>query len=137
MVTMAFLDDGDTFEKQQMRIGELVYRFRIPADVIVIETSISTDQPSASTLDIWNQMLEKLHATNPEEVTRQSHKYLILADIIRQYSSHASCVFVTMGVPPRNIDPRLYMMWLEILSDIQVPFCFIRGNGQSVLSWTV
>lgn len=137
VISYASLSEGETVEEKDTQMSTLLYKFRIPADVLIIpvdfEKSTISDTLKNKAHEISNIFTLKDSIFNEEFSKRQ----LIIGDMIRKYSSHSSFVAVTMIVPTNNIEPSVYMTWLELQSIIKVPFCFIRGNGESTLSWQV
>ncbi|OHT09601.1 Amino acid permease family protein [Tritrichomonas foetus] len=137
LITIANRDEGNTYEKQHTKIATLLYKFRIKAEPVVIETSINDEVPTPMAQTQWNKMVDELQLQMDKESSIMTHKYLIVSDLVREYSSGSSFVALTMMVPRDTIDQKLFMAWLEVLSGIKVPFCFVRGNGENTLSWTV
>ena len=137
LITIANTDDGNYYDHQQRKIETLLYKFRIRAEVIVIEMSFQNENPTPMAQTHWNKIADKFQFPSNSIQKHSTHRYLIVSDLVREYSSSSSFVFLSMMVPRANVDPRIFMAWLEVLSSTKVPFCFIRGNGENMLSWSV
>lgn len=137
VLTVAFLDEGETYDEKQKNLATMLYRYRINGDGIVIEGSVEHDSITPFTKMNWDALARQFQLETAESASRRTKRYLVIADILRQYSSHASFIALTQDIPPADVDSKLYMAWLETVSKINVPFCFIRGNGDNVLSWKV
>ena len=137
VLTVAFLDEGDSYDEKHEKLATLLYKVRINAEVVVVEANIEFDPVTPLTKMNWESLLGRLNIENSLEVTQRSKRYLVFADLVRQYSSHASFVVQTIDIPPADEATNLYMAWLETMSNISVPFCFIRGNGDTVLACSV
>lgn len=58
-----------------------------------------------------------------------------MGELLREHSSDASLIVMTLPVPHQNTDRQLYMGYLETLTRDLPPVCLIRGNQQSVLTF--
>ncbi|OHT16257.1 Amino acid permease family protein [Tritrichomonas foetus] len=137
VITLAHTNEGNDYEKQHNKIATLLYKFRIVAEITVIEVDFETANPSPMSQTKWNKLQQKLNIEMDEIIESRTKKYLILTDLLRGYSSSSSFVIFTMAVPMQSHNSEAYLAWLEMLSDLHVPFLFVRGNGESTLSWTV
>ena len=134
---IANTDDGNDLETQEKKMATLLYKFRINAEPVVIEISMSSEVPTPMAQTQWNNLASTMNFHVDQNDEPRTHQHLVISDLVREYSSSASFVFLTMVVPNSSLDPKILMAWLEILSSIKVPFCFVRGNGENTLSWTV
>ncbi|KAK8871017.1 hypothetical protein M9Y10_008930 [Tritrichomonas musculus] len=137
LIMIANTDDGNDLETQEKKMATLLYKFRINAEPVVIEISMSSEVPTPMAQTQWNNLASTMNFHVDQNDEPRTHQHLVISDLVREYSSSASFVFLTMVVPNSSLDPKILMAWLEILSSIKVPFCFVRGNGENTLSWTV
>jgi hypothetical protein len=70
-----------------------------------------------------------------EGVHEKTLRNIRLGELLRQYSSQAKLIVVTMPIPRKNTSPLLYMSWLEAISSNLPPILFVRGNQESVLTF--
>ncbi len=79
-----------------------------------------------------------------EDLTAHAEKsgfHLRLAEIVRQNSSSAELVVMTLPLPkkggsaPLPPPPMLYMAWLDLITRNMPPFLLVRGNQESVLTF--
>ena len=62
--------------------------------------------------------------------------HLRIGEIVRQNSSKADLVVMTLPLPKSDVVPcPLYMAWLDFISRQMPPFLFVRGNQESVLTF--
>jgi solute carrier family 12 sodium/potassium/chloride transporter 2 len=132
LMTIAYIDEGDTYEKNQETMKHLLYKFRIKAEVVTIEVSLRDEIPSPMAYANWRQIIKT--STREGDIDHMTMRYLILSDLIRQYSLSSSFIALTMTVPHDVSDSLIYMAWLDVMSNVNVPFLFIRGNGENVIS---
>jgi len=57
------------------------------------------------------------------------------AELLRQHSSRADLVVVTLPLPKLSTSGSLYSAWLDILTKNLPPTLLVRGNQQSVLTF--
>ena len=57
------------------------------------------------------------------------------AELVRQHSSAAELVVVTLPLPQVGTPGALYMAWLDLLSGRLPPTLLVRGNQQAVLTF--
>ena len=133
LMTIAFIDEGDTYEKNQECMKHLLYKFRIDAEVVTIEVSLRDEIPSPMAYSNWRRIVRT--STEEGDIDHMTQRYLILSDLIRQYSSSSSFIALTMVIPHEVTDMLIYMAWLDVMSSVKVPFLFIRGNGENTISF--
>ncbi len=61
--------------------------------------------------------------------------HLRLSEVVREKSSEAAAVFMTLPLPGESTPSALYLAWLDVLSRKLPPFLFVRGNQESVLTF--
>ena len=62
--------------------------------------------------------------------------HLRIGEIVRQNSSKADLVVMTLPLPKSDVVPYpLYLAWLDFMSRSMPPFLFVRGNQESVLTY--
>ena len=136
IMTLSFLDENQDFQETQERMEHLLYKFRIKAEVICIEVSVNNEEPSLLAKQKWQSLVGNSIPEN-EHHNILTTRYLLLSDLIRNYSAMSSFICLTMLVPRETTIPNIYISWLDILSFLDVPFLFVRGNGENTLSWHI
>ena len=66
--------------------------------------------------------------------------YCRMRELLKEHSSNASLIVMTLPVPKKNCNPTLYLAWLETLTSGMPPILLLRGNQQSVMtfySWKI
>ena len=79
-----------------------------------------------------------------EEVTQWTHSWLRISQVVSHacWRNPPKCIYITLPFPRPKLRPATYFAWLEMISDIRdehgepvdVPVCFIRGNGKDVVT---
>lgn len=136
IMTLCFIDDDQDFQKTQERMEHLLYKFRIKAEVITIEVSLRNEEASLLVKSKWNSLVANIEDPG-EQVNNLTSRYLLLSDLIRNYSISSSFIVLTMIVPREATVPSIYLGWLDLLSFVDIPFLFVRGNGENTLSWHI
>lgn len=133
--TVAQTDLGETNEQQVRIVKHIIRQYRIEAEVVAVSFSERTDMPMLLSESKWEDILNgETEEIGTEPLTR---RYMLLADLIRTYSSHSMVVIMTLPCPRMVIGGRTYMKWLALLSSIPPPVVFIRANGTPALSTEV
>lgn len=135
IMTLCFIDEKQDFQKTQERMEHLLYKFRIKAEVITIEVSVANEQPSLLAKQKWINIVGQQPKDEQQDLL--TNRYLLLSDLIRNYSASSSFIALTMLVPRETTNPKIYLGWLDLLSFLDVPFLFVRGNGENTLSWHI
>ena len=86
---------------------------------------------------ISNQSIETI--VSQANLTKNAEKtnfHLRIGEIVRQNSSNADLIFMTLPLPKSDVIPYpLYLAWLDFISRNMPPFLFVRGNQESVLTF--
>ncbi|EAY20914.1 Amino acid permease family protein [Trichomonas vaginalis G3] len=131
VLTIAYKANGDTAEKSKERMSRLCERFRINAEVIGIEIDENSSTPSTVNKNYWEHLTRKF----PYDPVFK--RFILFADVIREYSNKAALIICTLFIPPTDMSNIMYLDLLKLISHIPTSFAFVRGNGHSVLSWKV
>ena len=129
VMSVVNLDAGDTIEETYKRMENLLTRFRIDAEIICVDISEHNSTPSRFALATWESIAHN------NSLNDSFRRFLLLSDVIREYSSGASLVLSTLLIPELNMDAVTYVDLLTVISNISPTFAFVRGTGENVLSW--
>ncbi|KAE9548555.1 hypothetical protein FO519_008237 [Halicephalobus sp. NKZ332] len=73
------------------------------------------------------------------ELTSQkdrTHRQLRIAELLKQHSSEADLIVLTLPVPRKGlVSSCLYMAWVDVMTKNLPPTLLVRGNQQSVLTF--
>lgn len=131
VMNIAYTSNGDSIEAAEQRMQKLCQKFRIEAEVIALELSEKKSRPSSIVQSYWDTL------THKSDTNGSFQKFLLYADMLREYSSNAALVVSTLFIPTDDMDGDTYDSILKTISNIPPPVAFVRGNGSSVLSWKV
>ena len=134
-ITVALTDIGQTTKKHSKKMRHLLRQFRVNASVVSVPLSESETSPSSRSNSLWAEMSEGISEAENYQATTK--KYKILADLIRSYSSGSNIIIISLPVPRTDVPGEIYIRWLSLISYLNVPVLFIRGNGTHTLSWQV
>jgi len=110
-------------------IRSLVDQFRVPCEIV--ELDINTAEVDA--LEHYKTFSRK--AVKKESKLKTEH-WLKMGELIKTESTgKAKCIFITCPYPVEGIDNKLYMSWLDKISDTEIPTVLIRGNDDNVLTF--
>ncbi|EAX89035.1 hypothetical protein TVAG_049460 [Trichomonas vaginalis G3] len=129
IITVAYTGNGDTVEESVFRTKKLCEKFRIDCEVVGMELSEKKKKPSAFSTAYWENITHK--SAYDHAFTR----FLLFSDMIREFSSSSCLVISTLFVPTDDMDAQIYCDILRLIANIPPAFCFVRGNGENVLSW--
>lgn len=113
----------------------LFKNLRIRAEIKPVDLKIDRRGwlvPDAESIQSFTRLVNDPESSNWIK-KRETLQYLHLSELIRVHSSESNLVFVTMPVPRVGLSAKLYMGWLDILSSVETPCVFIRGNQETVL----
>ena len=106
----------------------LLGKFRIEAeDVIII--SDATKRPADTTMSAFTKL------TTLEEESLAPHQektnfYLRISEVVRDYSSQAALVVMTLPViKVGSVPAPLFLSWLDMLTRDSPPTLLLRGNS--------
>jgi len=121
-------------------MAALLAKFRIPFnDVILLPEA--TKKPSKATRDEFSALMSSSSLDVENTMGAYEEKtnfHLRLAEMVRQNSSQAELVCMTLPLPTRRSSPvpaPLYMAWLDLITKDMPPFFLVRGNQDSVLTF--
>merc|ERR1740123_60734 len=112
---------------------ELIAQFRLPYEgPLVVKAK---PEPREKTMHRFEAMAGK----KLKDVHRPSvvNKWLILSDLLFENSRYSGLNVVTLPIPSKRMEPRVYMALLTMLSDQTrlPPTILMRGNGESTLTF--
>ncbi|XP_077514330.1 bumetanide-sensitive sodium-(potassium)-chloride cotransporter-like [Amblyomma americanum] len=139
-------------DKEQRNMAALLSKFRIEySDVTVIPDIVKP--PQASTKEEFFKILSPWRRSSQDAESEQAHapfvseseilavkektnRHLRLHELLRQYSTGASLIVMTLPMPRKGTcTAPMYMAWLEMLTKDMPPFLLVRGNQTSVLTF--
>ena len=133
------LSENDLEETKQS-LATLLSKFRIDVSEITMIPDITKD-PKEATVEEFKSIIENHPDESITELIKQSNeqktkRLLRTAELLREHSSKAELVVVTLPLPRRqNLTAVYYMAWLEIITRQMPPILLIRGNQTSVLTY--
>ncbi|CAM9584114.1 unnamed protein product [Chrysoparadoxa australica] len=104
--------DKKTITTEQVRMNRLLRRFRIQAELVVVDMGLASFQPSPEEV----QKFEKLSG-EPVSTKDKTHYFLRLSRLLAKHSSKANMLVITLPVPRYSIAPRKYMAFLSLMSE--------------------
>jgi len=119
-----------TLTDEQVRMSRLLRKFRIQAEVVVVDSD--HEEPSRET----RERFAELTGEDPGQRRDRSNYFLRLGELVREHSSSASFVVVSLPVPRFSVSPRKYMAYLDMLTQNAPPTLLLRGNQESVLTFS-
>ena len=145
---------SEDLDREARNMAVLLAKFRIEfQDVVVL--SDATKRPAKQTKDDFLEIItvkEQKTSTSSKDSTSSNNRvvsdaelnsnsektnfHLRIAEIVRQNSSKAQLIVMTLPLPKRDVVPyNLYMAWLDFTSRNMPPFLLVRGNQESVLTF--
>lgn len=139
---MCVAPPGEKLEQELQRNKKLMAGYRIEMEVVGVPEE--TREPSEETSAAFERLGVEEADTAPFSAVTRS--YLHYSDLIRTHSSDAFLVFVSLPVPKANMPSRLYMAWLDAMSQRLLPrpavtgavkqvVVLLRGNKEPVLTF--
>ncbi|CAN7942899.1 unnamed protein product, partial [Ixodes hexagonus] len=139
-------------DQEQRNMAALLSKFRIEySDVTVIPDIVKPPKESTKAefhkiLKPWrrsSQDAETKNLTTPFvsdsevlAVKEKTYRNLRLHELLREHSTNASLVVMTLPMPRKGTcTAPMYMAWLEMLTKDMPPFLLVRGNQTSVLTF--
>jgi len=112
---------------------ELINQFRLPYEGPLLVPARKAPHPKTVAT------FEKCAGMKLREVPRPSvvSKWLILSELLFEYSRFSGLNVVTLPIPTKRMKPRAYMALLHMLTDQKrmPPTLIMRGNGESTLTF--
>ncbi|XP_040581713.1 bumetanide-sensitive sodium-(potassium)-chloride cotransporter [Lepeophtheirus salmonis] len=156
---------NDELDGQTRSMASLLAKFRIDFQDVIMLTD-ATKQPKKETKDEFKAMLAnnslknsnsgKKHSTSSRDSSssecdevpplvseldiiankEKTNFNLRIAEIVKDNSSSADLIVMTLPMPKKEIVPQeLYMAWLDYTTKDMPPFLLVRGNQTSVLTF--
>lgn len=125
MLTIA---SPSTLTAEQSRMTRLLAKFRIDAEVVVVDRK--EKPPHQKTVERF----ERLSGSKMRD-NSQARYILRLSDLVREKSGRASLVVVSLPIPRFKMDNRVWLSYIEMISNIEPPVLMLRGNHESVLTF--
>jgi len=128
---------ADELDAETINLASMLKRFRIDySDVTAMPDVTKKADPETK-----KEFETLIAGTGIEEAELQrerekTNRHLRLTEMLRQYSTQAELVIMTLPLPRRDqTSPALYTAWLDIMSKDLPPTLFVRGNQQNVLTF--
>jgi hypothetical protein len=112
-------------EAETKRLTEMIAKFRITADVLVLDEG---GIPSEETQ-------KKFFATGDQPDDVRANYFMRLSDLIAEHSGQAAINVVSLPIPRVGLTNNTYMSYLDLLSPTRRPTILLRGNQESALSY--
>ena len=130
---MLMVSEEDSISTDVSTMRSLIDNFRLPYEGPLLVPAKKAPHPKTI------QKYESLAKCKIEETPRPSvtKKWLILSELLFEYSRYSGLNVVTLPIPTKAMSPRSYMAILEMLSDQDrlPPTIVMRGNGESTLTF--
>ncbi len=116
-------------------MASLLKKFRIDVSAVV-EVSGLNARPSAESIEKFKEFRQDDEIPSSEHLDKKTLRQIRLGELLKEHSSEAKLVVLTLPVPRKTVvSPLLFMGWLETLSAGLPPVLFVRGNQASVLTF--
>jgi len=130
---MLLVSETDSIQSDVATMKSLIDNFRLPYKGPLLVPAKKA--PHKNTV----QKFESLARCKISDCPRPSviKKWLILSELLFEYSRYSGLNVVTLPIPTKAIGPRAYMAMLHMLSDQDrlPPTIIMRGNGESTLTF--
>merc|ERR1712204_102077 len=126
-------EEDDVMASNVSSMKALLHQFRLPYEGPFLVRATKT--PRAETTKRFEELAQcKLEETPRPKVVA---KWLILSDLLFAYSRFSGLNVVTLPIPTKHMQPRMYVALLQMLSDQSrlPPTVVMRGNGESTLTF--
>jgi len=124
--------DPSRSNQQLSSMNKMIQDFRMHAKVEICQPNeeIETD-------DIIQAMEKKLDFELSEVERELTRRFLLLRDLLILKSKESQLVFITLPLPKMSVNHKVWLAWLDLLSNGMPPVFFIRGNNENVLTLTL
>merc|ERR1712013_235244 len=129
---------ANQLEEETRKLTKMLDRFRINAtQVTVIPKAVLDWGASPDMRAEWTDLVEgaDIPVEQLEAEAEMTNRQCRQAELLRQHSSRADLVVVTLPLPKLSTSGSLYSAWLDILTKNLPPTLLVRGNQQSVLTF--
>lgn len=122
-------------KNNEVRMANLLKKFRI--DVSSIEEVHGIDKaPSRKCIEEFLKLPNHSESEEGLPLDNRMLRQIRTGELLRQHSKDARLIVMTLPVPKLGMmSSRLYMSWLEVLSEDLPPVLMVRGNQTSVLTF--
>merc|ERR1711920_122864 len=130
---MLLVSEDDTIQSDVATMKSLIDNFRLPYKGPLLVPA--KKQPHAKTIEKFESLAQCKISDCPRPSVIK--KWLILSELLFEYSRYSGLNVVTLPIPTKAIGPRAYMAMLHMLSDQDrlPPTIIMRGNGESTLTF--
>lgn len=136
VIVIADLDAGADVDEQSLVVANLLYKFKLKAEILSLGCSNELDEPSPFINDKWQSIMRE--ANIADKCSNENVKnVLLMADLIRSYSINAAAIFLLLPNRPVDVDKTVYMCELDLLSMTQRPFVLVKQNGERPFGFSV
>jgi len=130
---MLLVSEDDSIQSDVATMKSLIDNFRLPyKGPLLVPAKKAPHQRTV-------EKFESLARCKISDCPRPSviKKWLILSELLFEYSRYSGLNVVTLPIPTKAIGPRAYMAMLHMLSDQErlPPTIIMRGNGESTLTF--
>ena len=115
----------------KIKMAHLLKEFRIDVSDVVEFEGISEKPTEDSINDFKNLAGHVLEG----EFKKKSLRHIRLGELLKEHSKDASLIVMTLPVPSEEVEPTMYMSWLEMMTKDLPPILLIRGNHTNVLTF--
>ena len=115
----------------KIRMANLLKMFRIDVSCVVEFEGISerpSDENIAEFTNLGDQSIDG-------EYKKKTLRHIRLGELLKDHSKDASLIVMTLPVPSKNVEPSMYLSWLEMMTKDLPPIMLIRGNHTNVLTF--
>jgi solute carrier family 12 sodium/potassium/chloride transporter 2 len=121
-------------DKAKLRMTSLLQKFRISFSEVIEVTGIG-EKPSMESVDRYRQLPVGSSEEDDKELDKLTNRHIRLGELLREHSSNARMIVMTISVPQRGVPSQRYMSWLETMSRDLPPILLMRGNQTTVLTF--
>ena len=128
-------ESNNNVQANQIKMTSLLNKFRINFSCVVEFSGINT-LPSDHSVNTFKKFHNGEHLPINEPLDKKTLQQIRLGELLREHSSKADLVLISLPIPKRSfVTPLMYMSWLEVLTADLPPTLLIRGNHTSVLTF--
>jgi len=128
---LTVVEDEAQWSLPLITMQKMIKQFRLNMKVVAVETR----GKAAKAVNINNFEDDCGKKYEQMERPKVAKRWLRVGELIREKSSQAKFVFVTMPVPSANTEPQEYVALLDWLSKDLPPTVLMRGANQNVLTF--
>jgi hypothetical protein len=121
-------------DKAKLRMTSLLQKFRISFSEVIEVTGIN-QKPSSESVDKYRMLPLSPSDEDTKDLDKLTNRHIRLGELLREHSSNARMIIMTISVPQRGVSSQRYMSWLETMSRDLPPILLMRGNQTTVLTF--